>query len=82
MVQMCLAIPAKVISRKQDIAQVDFGEGVLREINVTLVDAKVGDYVLVHAGYAIQVLDEKEALETLSLWNEILAAEPQKQTTP
>jgi hydrogenase expression/formation protein HypC len=82
MVQMCLAIPAKVISRKQDLAQVDFGEGVLREINVTLVDAKVGDYVLVHAGYAIQVLDEKEALETLSLWNEILTAEPQKQTTP
>jgi hydrogenase expression/formation protein HypC len=82
MVQMCLAIPAKVISREQDLAQVDFGEGVLREINVALVDARVGDYVLVHAGYAIQVLDEKEALETLSLWNEILAAEPQKQTTP
>jgi hydrogenase expression/formation protein HypC len=55
-------------------AQVDFGEGVLREVNVTLVDAKVGDYVLVHAGYAIETVDEKEALETLSLWNEILAA--------
>ena len=56
-------------------AQVDFGEGVLREVNVTLVEAKVGDYVLVHAGYAIQTVDEKEALETLALWNEILAAE-------
>lgn len=78
---MCLAIPAKVIVRKQDIAQVDFGEGVLREVNVTLVDAKVGDYVLVHAGYAIQVLDEKEAQETLSLWNEILKAEPKAKTT-
>jgi hydrogenase expression/formation protein HypC len=55
-------------------AQVDFGEGVLREVNVTLVEAKVGDYVLVHAGYAIQTMDEKDALETLSLWNEILAA--------
>jgi hydrogenase expression/formation protein HypC len=55
-------------------AQVDFGEGVLREVNVTLVDAKVGAYVLVHAGYAIETLDEKEALETLRLWNEILAA--------
>jgi hydrogenase expression/formation protein HypC len=55
-------------------AQVDFGEGVLREVNVTLVDAKVGDYVLVHAGYAIETVDEKEALETLRLWNEILAA--------
>ena len=75
LIQMCLAIPAKVVSRKEDKAQVDFGEGVLREINVTLVDARVGDYVLVHAGYAIQVLDKKEALETLSLWNEILDAE-------
>lgn len=58
-----------------DKAQVDFGEGVLREVNVTLVEAKVGDYVLVHAGYAIQIVDKKDALETLSLWNEILAAQ-------
>ena len=56
-------------------AQVDFGEGVLREVNVTLVEAKVGDYVLVHAGYAIQTVDEKDALETLALWKEILTFE-------
>ncbi|MEM3577042.1 MAG: HypC/HybG/HupF family hydrogenase formation chaperone [Candidatus Bathyarchaeia archaeon] len=72
---MCLAIPAKVISVEGEKAKVDFGEGVLREINITLVNAKVGDYVLVHAGYAIQVLEEKEALETIRLWNEILQAE-------
>jgi len=72
---MCLAIPAKVVNVKEDKAKVDFGEGVLREVNVTLVNAKAGDYVLVHAGYAIQVLDEKEALETIRLWNEILEAE-------
>lgn len=53
----------------------DFGEGVLREVNVALVNVKIGDYVLVHAGYAIQVLDEEEALETLRLWNELLEAE-------
>ena len=78
---MCLAIPAKVLSVKGGKAQVDFGEGVMREINVTLVTARVGGYVLVHAGYAIQVLDEREASETLSLWNQILRAEsesPQK----
>jgi hydrogenase expression/formation protein HypC len=78
---MCLAIPAKIISIQGDNAQVDFGEGVLREVNIALVDAKVGEYVLVHAGYAIQVLSEKEAQETLRLWNEILEAEdeiPQK----
>jgi hydrogenase expression/formation protein HypC len=72
---MCLAIPARVTRVNGDKAQVNFGEGVLREVNVTLVEAKVGDYVLVHAGYAIQIVDKKDALETISLWNEILAAQ-------
>ena len=72
---MCLAIPARVVRVEGEKAQVDFGEGVLREVNVTLVDAKVNNYVLVHAGYAIQLMDEKDALETLSLWNEILASQ-------
>ena len=76
---MCLAIPAKIVSVKEDKAKVDFGEGVLREVNVALVNAKVGDYVLVHAGYAIQVLDEKEAQETIRLWNEILEVEVETQ---
>jgi hydrogenase expression/formation protein HypC len=60
------------MSVKGEKAQVDFGEGVLRDVNVTLVDAKVGEYVLVHAGYAIQKMDESEAKETLVLWTEIL----------
>lgn len=69
---MCLAIPAKIMNLRGSKASVDFGQGVLREVNVTLVDARVGDYVLVHAGYAIQIVEEKEALETISLWNSIL----------
>jgi len=72
---MCLAIPAKVLGIKDQVAQVDFGNGVLREVNVMLVEAGIGDYVLVHAGYAIQVLDQKEAEETLRLWDEILKSE-------
>jgi hydrogenase expression/formation protein HypC len=60
------------MSVKGDKAEVDFGEGVLREVNISLVDPSVGDYVLVHAGYAIQKMDEKDALETLALWKEIL----------
>jgi hydrogenase expression/formation protein HypC len=72
---MCLAIPALITSLEDNKAKVDFGEGVLRDVNVTLVNAKVGDYVLVHAGYAIQTMDKKDALETLALWKEILAYE-------
>lgn len=72
---MCLAIPAKVVEIKGEIAKVDFGEGVLREVNVVLVEAKIDEYVLIHAGYAIQVVDREEAAETLRLWNEILSME-------
>ncbi len=72
---MCLAIPALVTRLKDGKAQVDFGEGVLREVNVSLVEVKEGDYVLVHAGYAIQTVDKEDALETLALWKEILEFE-------
>jgi hydrogenase expression/formation protein HypC len=69
---MCLAIPAKVVEIKGDVARVDFGAGTMRDVNVSLVEAKVGEYVIVHAGFAIQVLDQKAAEETLKMWNEIL----------
>ncbi len=69
---MCLAIPAKVLKIQGDIAKVDFGQGVAREVNVMLVDARVGEYVLVHAGYAIQTLDQEAAKESLRYWREIL----------
>lgn len=72
---MCLAIPARILEVHGGVASVDFGGGVLREVNVALVEAKVGEYVLVHAGYAIQVVDRKEAEETLRLWNELLKME-------
>ena len=69
---MCLAIPAKVLEIQGDIAKVDFGQGVAREVNVMLVEAHVGEYVLVHAGYAIQLLDQEAAEESLRLWRELL----------
>ena len=52
-------------------ATVDYG-GVTRKANISLVDAKVGDYVIVHAGYAIEVLDRDEAEKTLELFREML----------
>lgn len=81
MIQMCLAIPAKVIEIRGDVASVDFGAGTTRDVNVALVEAKVGEYVIVHAGYAIEVLDRKEAEETLALWNEILNKYEETSTT-
>ena len=68
---MCLAIPAKVMEISKGKAKVDFG-GLSREIDISLVDTKVGDYVLVHAGFAIEIMDEQEAKETLELWREML----------
>ena len=78
---MCLAIPAKVVEINGDMAKVDFGAGTMREVNVSLVDAKIGEYVIVHAGYAIETLDQKAAEETLALWNEILNKYEETTTT-
>jgi len=72
---MCLAIPAKVLEIQGDVAKVDFGQGIVRDVNVMLVEAHMGEYVLVHAGYAIQVIDKEAAEETLQLWEEILKYE-------
>ncbi|MBN2013614.1 MAG: HypC/HybG/HupF family hydrogenase formation chaperone [Candidatus Altiarchaeota archaeon] len=69
---MCLAIPGRILDIKDNEASVDFG-GVKRPVRIDLVDAKVGDYVIVHTGYAIEVLDEEEALESLKLWRQILS---------
>jgi hydrogenase expression/formation protein HypC len=70
-----LAIPGKIveIDTKKQSAIVDYGSGTKRKANVSLVEVKIGDYVLVHAGFAIQVLDEKEAQETLALFREMLS---------
>jgi hydrogenase expression/formation protein HypC len=72
---MCLAIPARIVEVHGDAAKVDFGEGVLRDVSVALVKVNVDDYVLVHAGYAIQVISREEAQQTLQLWEEILKME-------
>jgi hydrogenase expression/formation protein HypC len=68
---MCLAIPGKILEIEGVEALVDFG-GVRRKANVSLVDATPGAYVIVHAGFAIQLLDEREAKESLKLWGEVL----------
>ena len=72
---MCLAIPMKLIKIAGGLGVVELG-GVKREISLQLVeDIKIGDYVIIHAGFAIQKLDEKEAEETLSLLRQIAGEE-------
>ncbi|HGJ65496.1 TPA: HypC/HybG/HupF family hydrogenase formation chaperone [bacterium] len=68
---MCLAVPAKIISIENDMAQVKIC-GVKKKASIQLVpEARVGDYILLHAGFAIEVLKEKEALETLEILEKI-----------
>ena len=68
---MCLAIPALVKSIENKEADVEIG-GISRRISLWLTpEAKVGDYVLLHSGYAINVLDQEQAEETLKLLREI-----------
>ena len=68
---MCLAVPVQVVSIQGSEAEVEIG-GVKRRVSIMLTpEAKVGDYVLLHTGYAINVIDEAEAQETLKLLEEI-----------
>ena len=71
---MCLAIPSRITKIKNNMATIDV-DGVQREASLLLLeDARVGDYVIVHAGFAIQKLDESAAQETLDLLREAIAA--------
>lgn len=69
---MCLAIPALVVELSpNDMARIDL-DGVRKDISLALVeDVAVGDYVIVHVGYALQKLDPDEAAETLALFAEL-----------
>ena len=72
---MCLAIPALVKSIKGYLAEVDI-DGVTRQVSIQLTpDVKVGDYVLLHTGYAINIIDEVEAEETLKILEELSQAQ-------
>jgi hydrogenase expression/formation protein HypC len=64
---VCLGIPGRVVEIEKNVAKVDVG-GLLRDISLDLCpDVSIGEYVLIHTGFAIQKIDEKEAKETLDL---------------
>lgn len=75
---MCLAVPMKVMAIAGPLAEVE-DRGVRRQVRVDLVDdVAVGEYVIVHAGVAIDRLDQEEAKETLRLLEEMLEARPER----
>ncbi|RVZ62600.1 HypC/HybG/HupF family hydrogenase formation chaperone [Helicobacter pylori] len=71
---MCLAIPSKVIAINDNVAVLET-LGVQREASLDLMgeSVKVGDYVLLHIGYVMSKIDEKEALESIELYQEMIA---------
>ena len=68
---MCLSIPARIISIKENMADVSVGGAVFKAGLHMIEDVKGGDYILLHTGFAIQKISEKEALETLQIINEM-----------
>jgi hydrogenase expression/formation protein HypC len=71
---MCIAIPAEVLEIKEgNIGVVDYGD-LKQEVRLDLVDVEVGEFVLVHVGFAIQKLSREEALETRELFRQVYAA--------
>ncbi|MFA4861156.1 HypC/HybG/HupF family hydrogenase formation chaperone [Methanoregula sp.] len=71
---MCVAVPAEVLEiRDGNIGLVDYGD-LKQEVRLDLVDVKVGEYVLVHVGFAIQRLSREEGLETLEIFKQVYAA--------
>ena len=71
---MCVAVPAEVIEIKDgNIGVVDYGE-LRQEVRLDLVDVKIGEFVLVHVGFAIQRLSREEGLETRALFKDVYAA--------
>ena len=68
---MCLSIPVRIVSIDGSIAEVSAGGAIFKAGLQMIENAQVGDYVLLHAGFAIQKINEKEALETIVLFEEI-----------
>ncbi|MFX0125651.1 MAG: HypC/HybG/HupF family hydrogenase formation chaperone [Candidatus Hodarchaeota archaeon] len=81
---MCLAIPAQVKKFiNNNIIIADFGKGVRREVSIALMpeEVKVGDWILIHTGYAVSKMEPEEAQETLAMWEEIWKLEEEEKTS-
>ena len=68
---MCLAIPGKILEIDENTALIDF-DGIKQNVIIALIQSpEIGKYVIVHAGYAIEQINEEEAMEAINQWKEI-----------
>ncbi|ACF46660.1 MAG: HypC/HybG/HupF family hydrogenase formation chaperone [Prosthecochloris sp.] len=81
---MCLAIPGKLIAISQEhglkMGSVDISGSVTRACLEYVPDIQVGQYTIVHAGFALKIIDEAEAAESMQVWNELLRAEAEERS--
>ena len=76
---MCLSIPAKILSIDGDKALVSLGGAEYNAALNLVEDVKVGDYILLHSGFAIQIIDEEDAMETMRLLSEVIQKEKEDE---
>lgn len=71
---MCLGVPARVIELRDGgrVAIVDFGEGIIKEVDASFTPVEIGDYVIIHAGAIISRINSEDAQESIKIWNEII----------
>ena len=73
---MCLAVPARIVDIVDQMAVVEIG-GLRKQASLVLLpEASLGDYILLHAGFGISLVDETEALETMALFNQMTDSQP------
>ncbi len=81
---MCLAIPGKLIAISEEhglkMGSVDISGSVTRACLEYVPDIQVGQYTIVHAGFALKIIDEEEAAESMQVWNELLRAEAEERS--
>lgn len=81
---MCLAIPGKLIAISEEhglkMGSVDISGSVTRACLEYVPDIQVGQYTIVHAGFALKIIDEEEAAESMEVWNELLRAEAEERS--
>lgn len=68
---MCVALPVKIVEIHGNLATVDIGDSQTSIVDVSIVDANLGDYLIVNTGYAIRIVDREEAQETIRIWEQL-----------